>query len=273
METWRLADLHAYVDDCLEPDERQAFENRMAQDPALARRAAAWRAQNGAIRAALDGEGARAFSISIVRHQNEIPIKGRRPATVGGRPPGEQPARSSCAGCCGRPAIFGEGRRGRRISAVALVAARARGVVRRPCLRLGACRNRRPRQRTRRGRRCGFSRIRPPGRCAGRTGDQRQDRIGSVADDAAHASRPPPRDSFRRQPGRSADRSLSWRGRRPFWSTGRKTRPLGLLIQSLDAPATSSAPNFSPRTAATPRYGRGAARDLPWSATSTPRHC
>ncbi len=26
METWRLADLHAYVDDCLEPDERQAFE-------------------------------------------------------------------------------------------------------------------------------------------------------------------------------------------------------------------------------------------------------
>ena len=26
MEAWRLADLHAYVDDCLEPDERLAFE-------------------------------------------------------------------------------------------------------------------------------------------------------------------------------------------------------------------------------------------------------
>ena len=39
-------DLHAYVDDCLEPDERLAFEKQMAQDPALARRATLWRAQN-----------------------------------------------------------------------------------------------------------------------------------------------------------------------------------------------------------------------------------
>jgi anti-sigma factor RsiW len=97
MEAWRLADLHGYVDDCLEPEERQAFEKRMAQDPALARRAAAWQAQNSAIRAALDGEGARAFSISIVRHQNELPSKGRRSAPVGVRPSGEQPPRSSLA--------------------------------------------------------------------------------------------------------------------------------------------------------------------------------
>jgi anti-sigma factor RsiW len=95
METWRLADLHAYVDDCLEPNERLSFEKRMAQDPALARRAAAWRAQNSAIRAALDSEGARAFSISIVRQQNEVPSKGRRSATAGGRPSSEQAARSS----------------------------------------------------------------------------------------------------------------------------------------------------------------------------------
>ncbi len=66
----------------------------MAQDPALARRAAEWRAQNSAIRAALDGEGAKAFSISLVRHQSEVPSRGRRPATVGGRL-GDQPARSS----------------------------------------------------------------------------------------------------------------------------------------------------------------------------------
>ena len=86
METWRVADLNAYVDDCLEPDERLAFEAQMAQDPALARRAAAWRAQNSAIRAAFDAEGARAFSISAARHQNEVLVKGRRSATVGGRP-------------------------------------------------------------------------------------------------------------------------------------------------------------------------------------------
>jgi anti-sigma factor RsiW len=98
MEAWRLAHLHAYVDDCLEPDERQAFEKQMAEDPALARRATMWRAQNSAIRSAFDAEGSRAFSISIVRHQNEIPGKGRRPASVGARPPREQPSRSSFPG-------------------------------------------------------------------------------------------------------------------------------------------------------------------------------
>ena len=97
MEASRLADLHAYVDDCLEPDERQTFEKQMAQDPSLARRAAAWRAQNTAIRAALDGEGARAFSISVVRHQNDGLSRGRRPVVAGGRPSGEPPARSSLA--------------------------------------------------------------------------------------------------------------------------------------------------------------------------------
>ncbi len=98
MEAWRVADLHAYVDECLEPDERLAFENRMAEDPALARRATMWRAQNSAICSAFDGEGPRAFSINIVRHQNEIPGKGRRPASVGARPGREQPARSPFAG-------------------------------------------------------------------------------------------------------------------------------------------------------------------------------
>ena len=95
MEASRLADLHAYVDDCLEPDERLAFEKQMAQDPALARRATLWRAQNSAIRTAFDGEGATAFSISIVRHQNETLGKARRSATVAGKPSGEQPTRRS----------------------------------------------------------------------------------------------------------------------------------------------------------------------------------
>jgi anti-sigma factor RsiW len=95
MEAWRIADLHAYVDDCLEPDERLAFETQMEQDPALARQAAQWRAQNNAIRAAFDGEGARAFSISIVRHQNEPFGRARRSAGAGGKPSSEPPTQAS----------------------------------------------------------------------------------------------------------------------------------------------------------------------------------
>ncbi len=93
METSRLADLHAYVDDCLEPYERHAFETLMAEDPALASRAAEWRTQSSAIRSAFDGEGTRAFSISIIRHQNENLSKTRRTAAVGGRASREQQGR------------------------------------------------------------------------------------------------------------------------------------------------------------------------------------
>ena len=93
MEAWRTADLHAYVDDCLGPDERLAFEQQMTQDAALARRAALWRAQNSAIRAAFDGESARTFSMSIVRHQNETASKAGRSAAVGGRPSRDGPMR------------------------------------------------------------------------------------------------------------------------------------------------------------------------------------
>jgi anti-sigma factor RsiW len=97
MEAGRLADLHAYVDDCFEPDERLAFEQRMAQDPALARRAALWRGQNSAIRAAFDGEGAKAFPISLVRHQNEAFARSARSGGAGAKPSGEQPPRASLA--------------------------------------------------------------------------------------------------------------------------------------------------------------------------------
>jgi anti-sigma factor RsiW len=95
MEAWRIADLHAYVDDCLEPDERLALEMQMEQDPPLARQAAQWRAQNSAIRAAFEGEGARAFSISIVRHQNEPFGRANRSAAAGGKTSSEPPAQAS----------------------------------------------------------------------------------------------------------------------------------------------------------------------------------
>lgn len=91
MEGSRIADLHAYVDDCLASDERLAFETQMAQDSALSRQAAQWRAQNSAIRAAFDGESARAFSISIVRPQNEPFGRAKRAAAAGGKPSPEPP--------------------------------------------------------------------------------------------------------------------------------------------------------------------------------------
>src|SRR6202042_1290137 len=93
MEAGRLAGLHAYVDDCLEPEERLAFEQQMVQDPALGRRAALWRSQNNVIRLAFDSEGAGAFPISIVRHQNETFGRAARSGAAGAKPRGEQPPR------------------------------------------------------------------------------------------------------------------------------------------------------------------------------------
>ena len=111
MEAWRIADLHAYVDDCLEPSERLAFEQQMAHDPALLRRATLWRAQNSEIRTAFDGEGARTFSISIVRHQNETLAKAGRSAAVGGKPSREQPTQPSS------PTIAGASRFSAKVAA------------------------------------------------------------------------------------------------------------------------------------------------------------
>jgi anti-sigma factor RsiW len=46
------AEVFAYVDNCLAPDDRQAFEARLREDPDLRRRVAQWEAQNSAIRVA-----------------------------------------------------------------------------------------------------------------------------------------------------------------------------------------------------------------------------
>ena len=138
MEARRLADLHAYVDDCLEPDERLAFEQQMAQDPALGAPRRAWRAQNSAIRAAFDGEGARAFSISLVRHQNEVLARADGRPRSAAKPSGEQPARFGIERRRGRARdLRRRSRASSRASAVAVMAAGPRGVVRRPCLRSG----------------------------------------------------------------------------------------------------------------------------------------
>jgi anti-sigma factor RsiW len=93
MEAWRIADLHAYVDDCLKPNERLAFEQQMEQNPALARRAMLWRTQNGAIRMAFQSNGAKAFS--IVRQQTETLGRGRWSSAIGGKPSCDEPMQLS----------------------------------------------------------------------------------------------------------------------------------------------------------------------------------
>ena len=211
MEAGRLADLHAYVDDCLEPDERLAFEQQMAQDPALARRAALWRAQNSAIRTAFDGEGARAFPISIVRHQNESFGRAARSGAAGAKPSGEQPARASLAAVAQTGATFSEDLGARRVSAVACMAAGARGFVRLPCLRLGSGRDRRPRQRLGEAGVAAFQAFARPGVEPVEFATSDRSRSASVVDDAAHAPRLSPGDSLRPQAHRSADRALSRR--------------------------------------------------------------
>ena len=188
MEAWRIADLHAYVDECLEPDERLAFEHEMAEDPALARHAAVWRAQNSAIRSAFDGEGAKAFSISLVRPQNEPFGKVRRPAAASGNPLSELRTQHSSPDDRGRLAIFVEGRCAPSISSVGLMAPGARGAGCRPRLPLGSGGAHHSRDRTGRGERCGFPGVQSFGRSAGRIRDRRQDRSASVADAAPHAS-------------------------------------------------------------------------------------
>ena len=177
MEAWRIADLHAYVDDCLEPDPRLAFEQQMAEDPALARRSALWRAQNSAIRAAFEGEGARAFSISIVRHHNE-----RSKQRSDGRPgsaanPSEQPTQLSSPATANASRFSAKATAPYAFRSLAFMATGTWGIVRLPCVHLGSGRDRCPRQGTWKGRRGGFPGVHPLRSRTRRIRDQRQDRI------------------------------------------------------------------------------------------------
>jgi anti-sigma factor RsiW len=65
------AEAFAYVDDCLEPTARRAFEARLRDSPELRRQIALWESQNGAIRAAYGAPISARAALDLGRVSNE----------------------------------------------------------------------------------------------------------------------------------------------------------------------------------------------------------
>jgi len=70
-ERFASMDAHAYVDECLSREDRIAFEARLREDADLRRRVDLWRAQNDAIRAAFRAPSRARGPISVGRPSNE----------------------------------------------------------------------------------------------------------------------------------------------------------------------------------------------------------
>ncbi len=65
------AETFAYVDNCLTPAERRAFESRLRDDPELRREVLHWESQNSAIRAAYGAPASTPGAIDLGRNSNE----------------------------------------------------------------------------------------------------------------------------------------------------------------------------------------------------------
>ena len=123
------AEVFAYVDNCLAPAERRAFEARMRDDPELKREVAQWEAQNCAIRAAYGAPASARAAIELGASVNEnapgrkalAPALRRAPAA---RESGESRAKGPPAAPPARPAV------GRRVArSLAAAAAFAAGLL------------------------------------------------------------------------------------------------------------------------------------------------
>jgi anti-sigma factor RsiW len=77
-------DAHAYVDECLSREDRIAFEARLRDDPELRRQVHLWQAQNDAIRAAFRAPPRARGSLSVGRAFNEN-VSAPTPPAVGSR--------------------------------------------------------------------------------------------------------------------------------------------------------------------------------------------
>ncbi len=127
------AEAFAYVDNCLAPADRRAFEARLREDPELRRRVGLWESQNTAIRAAYGAPASARGALGLTSGSNEnFPAwmaaanPSRRNADAS-RAPGEtrsKPARAGSASGprrspAARPRFFP----GRRVLAIMALAA------------------------------------------------------------------------------------------------------------------------------------------------------
>ncbi|MGD0764258.1 MAG: hypothetical protein ABR929_13910 [Roseiarcus sp.] len=68
---FETADAFAFVDHCLAPADRRAFEARLREDPALRRQVALWQSQNEAIRAAYGAPASARAPLELAGNANE----------------------------------------------------------------------------------------------------------------------------------------------------------------------------------------------------------
>jgi anti-sigma factor RsiW len=120
------AEAFAYVDNCLAPAERQAFQARLLADPELRRQVAQWESQNKAIRAAYGAPASARAPIDLAGNTNEngpasmTAATPNRPNAAARRASGEARPKPARAPLAAPPARF---RALRRFAAAASLAA------------------------------------------------------------------------------------------------------------------------------------------------------
>jgi anti-sigma factor RsiW len=119
------AEMLAYVDDCLDPQARSAFEARLKADPELRREVARWESQNRAIRAAFGAPPRGALDLGGASNENAVRRAGEAAKSVDGaaRPFGQARKRRAAARPIAKPRPSGPGPTARRLVRVVTLAA------------------------------------------------------------------------------------------------------------------------------------------------------
>ncbi len=118
---FETADAFAFVDHCLAPADRRAFEARLREDPALRRQVALWQSQNEAIRAAYDAPASARAPLELSANANENVSAWMKSAIP--KQPGAAPRRANSEARAASAAPSARFRALRRRAAAAALAA------------------------------------------------------------------------------------------------------------------------------------------------------